>query len=354
VARGDDEEASTDERIRRQVGRTVANWLAVLLSLAVIGAWAWTGIYQLEPGESAVILRLGRYDRTVDTPGLKWHLPPPLEYAETVNVAELRREKFGYGNVREAEPGPETATFESAMQTADSNIVNLSYVVQYRIRNPFTFVYGMAYPAETLRDAAQAAVRQVVGQRTVEAVLSADRAGTQREARTVLQSTLDSYFEGEERGSPFEIQVVDLQVVQPPTPVQDAFRDVVAAQQDNARAVSESRGDAKEIRERAGAEAAEIRQQALAYKEARILEARGEARRFEALLAEYQRAPDVTRQRLYLETMESVLKDVEKVIVEPSTVSLVPFLPLQQRAPAGLAPSAPAEVDQGEREEPQP
>ncbi|MGH0037803.1 MAG: FtsH protease activity modulator HflK [Myxococcota bacterium] len=332
---------AADERIRRQVGRTIANWAAVLLSLGVIVGWGVTGFYQLAPGEGAVILRVGQFDRTESEPGLRWHWPPPLESHDKVNIQEIRRERFGFGAVEEAVPGEQTATFETAIQTADSNIVNLAYVVQYRVADAFPFLYGLADPVDTLRQAAQAAVRETVGSKSIDEVLSTDRGEIQQEAQRILQTTLDGYlretrFAGQ---SAFDIGRVVLQVVQPPAAVQEAFDDVVAAQQDLDRAISVARGDAKEIRERADAEAREKLEAATAYKDAKILEARGEAGRFSALFEEYARAPEVTRRRLYLETMEQVMPSIEKVVVEPDAVSLMPFFPLQGRTPAVGAPA---------------
>ena len=327
MAREDDEGRNRDENLRRQVSRTIANWLAAISSIGLIAGWASTGVYQLEPGEAAVVLQLGKFNRSVTTPGLHWHLPPPLEYAETVNLTEIRREEFGLRGGESPEPGEATATFENAIQTADSNIVNLSYVVQYRVADPFLFVYGMANSTGTLRDAAQAAVREVVGRMKVDEVLSIERARVQSESREILQTTLDGYFDPLDR-SVFEVSSIELQIVQPPTPVQEAFDDVIAAQQDEVRATSEALGDARETLERAGAEANEWREAARAYKEARILESAGEAQRFVSLHAEYARAPDVTRRRLYLEMMEDVLPDVNKFIVESEGVNLLPYFPL--------------------------
>jgi membrane protease subunit HflK len=251
----------------------------------------------------------------------------------------VRREKFGLAEGEAAmEPGEKTATFENAIQTSDSNIVNLSYEVQYTIDDPYSFLYAIAAPQETLRDAAQAAVREVVGRTSVDGVLSEERAHIESEARRILQETLEQYFAREGKRSPFDIDRFNLNIVQPPTQVQAAFDDVVAAQQDAARAVSEAQGDAKEITARANAQATELIESATAYKQAKILEASGEAQRFVALQQEYERAPEVTRRRIYLETMEQVMPDVDKVIVEPNTVNVLPFLPLQQRGPSAAPP----------------
>ncbi len=340
-ADGDESSSGSGDPIRRQVARTVANWVVVGVSLAVIAGWASTGFYTLDPGEAAVILRLGSYSRTVLEPGPRLHLPPPLEYAEKVNVIEIRREKFGFEETKDVEPGAETATFETAIQTADQNIVNLSYVVQYRIDDPFSFLYGLASPDETLRDAAQASVREVVGAKNVDGVLSAERGQIEDEAEMILQSTLADYFSSTEiaNESAFRIDRVSLQIVQPPAPVQEAFDDVVAAQQDEARSTSLAQGDAQEILQRAEAEAQELLESATAYKQAKILEAKGEADRFVALYQEYARAPEVTRRRLYLETMEQVMPGIEKLIVEPDTVNMLPFFPLSGTGGPGTSAS---------------
>ncbi len=326
----DDEERGASSRVERSVVTTLRRWITLVLLLALASLWALSGFYTLQPNEAGVLLRFGAFQRTVFEPGPHLHWPSPIETLEKVEYSEVRREKFGYSDVKGARPGDETATFDSAIQTTDNNIVNLSYVVQYKVRDPFTFAYRMAEPERTLRDAAQSAVREVVGRRTVDEVLSSDRPGVQAEALEILQQTIDSYFADAARGA-FDIRRVELQVVQAPTAVQAAFDDVVAAQQDDQRLVAVARGDAREITERASAEAREVSEGALAYRDSKILEARGESTRFEALLEEYQRAPEVTRRRLYLETMEVVLPQVEMVIVEPNTVNLMPYFPLGSR-----------------------
>ena len=186
----------------------------------------------------------------------------------------------------------------------------------------------MANPEDTLRDAAQSAMREVVGQRPGRDVLIDDRAGIQADAKALVQSRLAGYFSPPQL-SPFRIDRYEILDSQAPTPVQEAFDDVVSANQDRERVQAEARGDALEIVERAQAESQEIREKAIAYRDAKLVEAKGEAERFVALLAEYERAPTVTRQRLYLETMEEILPGVAKVIVEPDTVNLMPLLPLE-------------------------
>jgi membrane protease subunit HflK len=327
------DEGGTAERIERRAGRFVRRSLLFLLSLLLIGAWIGSsGWYRLRPGEAGVVLQLGEYARTETTPGLHFKLPLPFETVRSIRLGELRRAKFGFADSQRAQLTDDTATPENAIQTADNNIVMMSYVVQYYVGDPFSFVYGMAEPEALLRDAAQSAMREVVGRRPGREALTEDRSGIQREAEALLQKRLDSYFPSSER-SAFRIDSFEILDSQAPVPVQDAFDDVVSASQDRERAQAEARGDAREIVERALAEAQELREAATAYRDAKLLEAEGEAARFEALLTEYERAPEVTRTRLYLEAMEDVLPSVEKVVIAPETVNLLPLLPRGSRRP---------------------
>lgn len=319
----------TAQRIERGAGRVLRRFVVLFLSLGLVAAWlVQSGWYRLQPGEAGVVLQLGRYARTETETGLHFKLPLPFETVGTVKLSELRRIKFGFSDSQQAQLTDRTTTPETAIQTSDNNIVNISYVVQYYVGDPFTFVYGMANPEDTLRDAAQSAMREVVGQRPGRDVLIDDRAGIQADAKALVQSRLAGYFPPPQL-SPFRIDRYEILDSQAPTPVQEAFDDVVSANQDRERVQAEARGDALEIVERAQAESQEIREGAVAYRDAKLVEAKGEAERFVALLTEYERAPTVTRQRLYLETMEEILPGVAKVIVEPDTVNLMPLLPLE-------------------------
>jgi membrane protease subunit HflK len=338
LAPEDETELDTDQRIRRSTARTIVNWFAGLLSVAVIGGWALNGFYYVEPGQSAVILRIGKYHRTEPEPGWRWHLPPPLEYSQLVDVTKLRRLEFGTGGGGPSAQGADGTSVrisENSIQTADSNIVIPRYVLQYTIRDPFAYLYAVRDPAQILHDAAQAAVREVIGSHSIDAVLSANRAGIEDESKLVLERTLLDYAGGDQARVPFEIRAVQLQDVQPPPEVQDAFDDVISAKQDEDRVVSVAEGDSREIREKANGEVAELRERAEAYRETKILEAGGRAARFEAQLAEYRLAKDVTRRRLYIETMEEVLPDVEKIVIEPDAARLLPLLSLPTRREGG-------------------
>jgi len=327
--------APSEERVRRAVGRTVANATAVLISLAVLGAWAYLGFYTMEPGQAAVILQMGRYVRTESEPGLRWHLPPPLESHEIVNVASIDKEEFGVtmagAAAAEGEPAVK-ARPETAMQTSDANIALVGFVVQYRIKDAFQSRYRIASPREVLRDAAEASVRSAVGRNTIDAVLTEKRGIIEVEAREELQDRLDRYEAG------LEVLGVELLDVQPPEAVRAAFDDVQGANQDRNRAINEAEAYANEVLPRARAEAVELVEAARGYRDAKIAEATGEAQRFRAIAAEYAKAPEVVRTRLFLETMEAVLPEIDTYIVQPgATAPVLPYLPIGERTPRAPA-----------------
>lgn len=337
------EEPGEEARARRGLTRSILNGVILLSSLAVLAGWAYRGFYRLELGESAVILRLGRLDRIESVEGLRFHWPPPLEHHEVVNTSGVRTESFG-ANPTLSTPGrPGDAEdreiarqiTRNAIQTADSNIVNVDYELQYEVGDAFSFAFGMADAGSILHDATEAAVREVIGKRTIDAVLSQDRGEIEREAARLLEQLLGSYFEEVGLRPAFEVAAINLQKPQAPEPVREAFADVVSAGQDQKRALFEAQGDAREIVERAKAEASEIREAAEGYRQAKIIEARGESARFESLWGEYIHAPEVTRRRLYLETLEEILPTVEKLVVEPNTVNMLPMLPLGEQASPG-------------------
>jgi len=311
---------TAEAKVRRGLRRTVLTILAWVVSLALLGVWASTGVYTLAPGQEAVILRLGRYSRTVGEPGPQIHLPPPIETHAIVNTSAIERQEFGAH--ADAQDARKEAHLESAMQTSDNNLVILGFVVQYRIQNAFDALYKVSNAEAILRDAAQAAVREVVGRTTIDGVLSEQRGQVEAETEETLQQLMDRYQTG------LAILAVQLQEVQPPQQVRAAFDDVIAASQDKSRTVNEAEGFANEVVPKARGEASELREQAAGYKAARIAAATGAASRFRALAAEYRKAPEVTRTRLYLETMEEVLPAVDKYVVEPGAAGVVPYLPL--------------------------
>ena len=316
-----DENLSVDEKVRRSVGRTIGNTSLVVVVLASLAGWSYLGFYQLEPGQAAIILRLGRHVETVSQTGLKWHWPPPFETREIVTVSKIEREEFGFLG-KETETSTRSELLEASMQTKGNNIVRVSFVVQYKLLDAFDARYRVAEPVQTLRDAAQAAVREVVGRMAIDTVLSEGRGDVEVEAEEGLQAILDYYQAG------VHVDGIQLQEVQPPAQVRGAFDDVIGASQDANRLINEAEGYRNELIPRSRAEAAEIVAAAQGYRDARIAESAGHAARFEAIAVEYAKAPAVTKKRLYLETMETVLPNVETVIIQSGSAQVLPYLPL--------------------------
>lgn len=305
----------------------VVRVLPVLVLLIALGFWAATGFYDVAPDEQAVVLRLGRYARTVEPGRFLWHARG-LESVFKQRVTTTLREEFGYrtkslGPPAEVEEHPE----EKAMLTGDENLVDVDFVVQYRIRDLRDWLFGIRSEEreDVIRDTARATVRAVVARSPVDLVLT-QRGPIQDEIRLQLQKLLDEYHAG------VHVQSVQLQDVDPPAAVREAFADVTSAAQDRESAVLEAQGYADKVVPQARGRAEEALNQARAYREQRILEAQGQVLKFSSLLVEYQRAPAVTRERLYLETMEQILPGMDKVIMEDgATERVVPYLPLERR-----------------------
>jgi membrane protease subunit HflK len=339
---GDEENLESGERIRRGALRTITNSLLVLVALGVIAGWFASGLYELALGEEAVVLRLGSHHRTVKREGVNWHWPPPLEFAHKVNTQGVRTELYGISRppaAGEKDPTKEQRDEGVLIQTADRNIVSVSVEVQYTVDDAYSVAYGMADPRVILREATQAAVRKVIGGTTADGVLFDERQQVEIRAREILEETLERYATYRSGAPAYSIDKINLQKVHPPEAVRSAFKDVEAAQQDRDRLISTATGDAREIMERAQAEVIEMHERSEAYKEAKILESKGEAVRFLALLTEYRRAPNVTRRRLYIETMEEILPAVQKMIIEPEAMRIVPFLQMSApRSDQGTAP----------------
>jgi len=338
-----DEKLSTEDRVSGSVRRTLTNFATVLIVLALVGIWGSFGAFTLKPGEAAVLLLFGKHMETITQDGFHLRIPPPLVERFIISFEKERLLDFGFSGDQRVDPPPEKR-LEAMMQTSENNIVWLSFALQYTIKDPFLARFRVAEPEEVVKDAAQAAMREVVGRMTVDGVLREQRALVASEAERLLQEILDSYDSG------LSVSGLQLQDVQPPGPVREAFDDVVRAIQDGSRLVNEAQGYRNEVIPKAQAEAAEMRAAAGAYKESKIAEATGEAARFTSIAAEWVKAPEVTRKRLYLETMEQVLPDVDKVIIEPGTAQVIPYLPLGRQngrgrsepPPPPVQPSAPA------------
>jgi membrane protease subunit HflK len=300
----------------------------VIVLILVI--WGASGIYTVGPGEQGVIRRFGKVVRKTSA-GLNFHFPWPIEQRDVVNVARVRRLELGFRtNPRRpgiARPVPR----ESLMLTGDENIVDAQLIVQYRIKEPVKFLFRLQNPISTLRAATEIALRSRVGNTTVDEVLTVGRAKAQDETREFLQQLMDTYESG------LLITAVKLQTVDAPDQVKDAFHEVVRAREDREKLVRQAEGYREDLIPKARGKAREIIRGAEAYKEERILKARGDGARFQSVLAEYKKAPKVTRERLHLETLERVLPNVDKIIVDPKGGGgVLPILPLKGLGIPGL------------------
>jgi membrane protease subunit HflK len=309
-----------------------------LLILVAVAVWLLTGLYTVGPAQVGIETIFGRYVGSKGE-GLRYNFPYPIGQVVRPNVGAQNTVAVGYrpgatqGRSREV---PQ----ESLMLTADDNIVDINFDVQWRI-NPQRaqdFVFNLQNPEGTIKAVAESAMREVIGRRHIQAVLTTEQASVASEVRDIMQQTLDAY------GAGVSVLVVQLQQVSPPAPVREAFFDVNAAQQDAVRSQNEAETFASRVVPQARGQAAQAVQQAEAYREQVLAEATGQASRFRQVYEEYRKAPEVIRERIFLETMERVLGGMDKVIIDQSGQGqgVVPYLPLNelQRRPGGQQPTS--------------
>ena len=295
--------------------------------LAVLVIWLLSGIYIVNPGEEGVVLRFGKYDRTVG-PGPHYALPAPIETVYKPQVTRVLRSEVGYrspGESRTYQKGQvKPIPAEASMLTGDENIVNVQFSVQYRIADPVAYLFDIYEPDALVRSAAEAAMREVIGNSLIDAALTDGKLQIQADATRLLQNILDRYHAG------LQVIAVQLQDVHPPDEVRNAFKDVASAREDKIRIINEAEAYRNELLPRARGEAAAIRNKAEAYRATRVQNAEGEAARFAALSAEHERSPRVMEHRLYYETLEELLKNArEKVLLDgKSPERILPYLPL--------------------------
>lgn len=300
-------------------GGIAYEWWAV----GVLLLWFITGLYIVAPEEQGVVTRFGAYVNTSDS-GLNYHLPWPIESVTKLAVTRVNQLEVGFrsGEGRDAQVDMPA---ESMMLTGDQNILDLDFTVNWKIANPSAYMFNVADPQGTLMDVAESVMRETIGQHPVDDALTSNKAAIQHEARERMQEVLDSYNMG------VNIVNVALQRVNPPVEVLEAFRDVQAANADKQRLINESRGYANQIVPLARGEAAKLLEQAEGYKSAKVAEATGAAERFNVQVGAYQKAPGVTRDRLYFETMQDVMKDIPKVVTTNRNAGgVLPFLPLDK------------------------
>jgi membrane protease subunit HflK len=297
----------------------------ILIVLGVIAVWMFSGFYRVQPGEQGVELLFGKFVK-VTTPGLNYWPPAPIGQVFKPNVEHTNQITIGYrtnGDSRSS--GVRDVPQESLMLTGDQNIIDVDFVVQWRIKNAANFLFNIRNPEATVKISAESAIREVIGQTTLEDALTVKRGEVEGLTKDLLQSILDSY------GAGVFIVEVKQQKVDPPTEVIDAFNDVQRAKQDQERSVNEAEAYRNGIVPRAKGEAARMIQAALAYKEKVTREAEGEAKRFLSVYEAYKTGKKVTTERLYIERMQQVLQNSTKVIIDNKGGSgVVPYLPLPE------------------------
>ena len=299
--------------------------LAIII-LAFI--WLASGLYRVGPDEQGVVLRFGKFIKTTQ-PGLHYHIPLPIETVETPKVTKVNRIDIGFRSERDSGfsqgGGVADVPQESLMLTGDENIVNIDFSVFWVIKDAGKFLFEIQDPEGTVKAAAETAMREVIAKSRIQQILTEGRAKIENETQEIIQSILDEYNSG------IQVTQVQTQKADPPDQVIDAFRDVQAARADMERLKNEAEAYANDVIPRARGEAAKIMQAAEAYKQKVVAAAEGEASRFVSIYTEYAKAKEVTQERMYLETMEKVLADIDKVIIEKNAGSgVVPYLPLPE------------------------
>ena len=304
------------------------NLLMLLVALGFL-VWIASGFYIVDTGQRGVVLRFGKYAETTE-PGPRWHLPWPVEMREVVNVDQVRTVEIGYrNNVKNK------ILKESLMLTDDENIIDLQFAVQYILKDPEEFLFVNRAPDDAVLQVAETAMREIVGKNKMDYVLYEGRAEIATRAKVLMQEILDRYKTG------ISVSQVTLQNIQPPEQVQAAFDDAVKAGQDRERLKNEAEAYANDVIPRARGLASRLKEEADGYKAAVIANAEGEASRFAQIATEYAKAPQVTRQRMYLDTMQTVMNNTSKVVVDQKGGNSLLYLPLDKlqqivsQSPAG-------------------
>jgi len=303
------------------------NLLGLLLG-ALFLVWVASGFYIVDTGQRGVVLRFGKYIETTE-PGPRWHLPWPIESREIVNIDQVRTVEIGYRNNVKSK-----VLRESLMLRDDENIIDLQFAVQYILKDPEQFLFVNRAPEDTVLQVAETAMREIVGKNKMDFVLYEGRAEIATRAKVLMQQILDRYKTG------ISISQVTLQNIQPPEQVQAAFDDAVKAGQDRERLKNEAEAYSNDVVPRASGLASRLKEEAAGYKQAVIANAEGEASRFSQIVTEYQKAPQVTRQRMYLDTMQTVMNNTSKVVVDQKSGNSLLYLPLDKLQQIANQPSS--------------
>ncbi|MBI1965884.1 MAG: FtsH protease activity modulator HflK [Betaproteobacteria bacterium] len=300
----------------------------------VFAVWVASGFYIVTEGQLGVVLRFGKFSEAT-TPGLRWHLPYPVESREIVNVSQVRTVEVGYRNNVKSK-----VEKESLMLTDDENIVDVQFAVQYILKNAKDFLFNNRSPDDAVLQAAETAIREIVGKSSMDLVIFKGRAEVAVRAQTLMQEILDRY------GTGIQISTVTMQDAQAPQQVQAAFNDAVEAGQDRERQKNEGQAYANDVIPRARGTAARLTQEAEGYKQRVIEQSEGDAARFRQIVVEYNKAPQVTRDRLYIEAMQQIMSNTTKVLIDQKGGNNLLYLPLDKimqmpgAAPAEAAPKS--------------
>ncbi len=279
-------------------GGSFGGWGGLLLLVAAVVFWMLSGFYRVQPDEQGVVLRFGKFTQLTQ-PGLNYHLPYPIEQALTPKVLTVRRIDIGMRVIDDPHRGNATRDVpeESLMLTGDENIVDVDFTVLWSVRSAADFLFNVQNPESTIKAVAESAMREVIGRSTIQPILTGARQVTEQGVHDLMQKTLDAYQAG------VQITQVQLQKVDPPAQVIDSFRDVQAARSDSERVQNEAQTYANRVVPEARGRSAQILQSAEAYREQTVAEAKGQTSRYLRIYDEYKKAPEVTRRRMYLETM---------------------------------------------------
>lgn len=312
----------------------------LFVGLGVVALWLLSGIYIVNPDEEGVVLRFGKYDRTEGSgPHYAW--PAPIESVYKPQVTQVLRSEVGFRSVGQSATFQQgqvrTVSEEASMLTGDENIVNVQFSVQYKIGDPVQYLFNVSAPTALVRNAAEAAMREVIGNSQIDSAITDGKLKIQSEATQLLQTILDRY------GAGIQVLAVQLQDVHPPQEVIDAFKDVASAREDKSRIINEAEAYRNELLPKARGQSAAMLNEAESYHALRVRNAEGETARFDALSAEHSKAPKVTEQRLYYEAMEDILAGAEeKVLMDgPAASRALPYLTL----PGLSAPAAPKALE---------
>jgi membrane protease subunit HflK len=312
------------DRLKRILPSGGPRGVIVLAVLALAGLGAWTAYYTVPSDSVAVVQRFGKYLKEVP-PGLHFKLPLGIDAATIVPVKRQLKQEFGFATPGATDPyqTPRDGKRETEMVTGDLNAALVEWVVQYRISDPFKFLFDVREPRKTLRDVSESVMREVVGDRTVDEVITIGRQEIETEALAKMQALSTKYAMG------ISIDQVQLKNINPPEPVQESFNEVNQAQQEKEKLINEARRDYNKVIPLAEGEKDQRIREADGYRLKRINEAEGDAARFSALFAEYRKAPEVTRRRIYIETLQDVLPGLRaKIIIDEQTHNLLPLLNL--------------------------